>query len=115
MLGSVIDHIAARFKVSDVVITHVHIAAIEFEFVAADCESSRGLRFTSLDVESSHQLNRIQLLVTVVVNSLFNSQVLPAAISTSFTISDSFAAASESAVVLPVDFTFHTVIAAPGA
>ncbi len=49
-VSSVIDHIATRFKVSDVVVAHVHIAAIEFEFVAADCESSRAFVFNSLDV-----------------------------------------------------------------
>ena len=49
-VSSVIDHIATRFKVSDVVVAHIHIAAIEFEFVAADCESSRTFVFNSLDV-----------------------------------------------------------------
>ena len=46
----VVDNIATRFKVSDVVIAHIHITAIEFEFVAADCESSRAFVFNSLDV-----------------------------------------------------------------
>ena len=49
-VSSVIDHIATRFKVSDVVITHVHIAAIEFEFVTADCESSRATVLNCVDV-----------------------------------------------------------------
>ena len=40
---------------------------------------------------------------------------LPAAISTVLPSEIVFAAVSESAVVLPVDFTFHTDCAAPGA
>ena len=49
-VSCVIDHIATRFEVSDVVVAHIHITAIEFEFVAANCESSRAFVFNSLDV-----------------------------------------------------------------
>ena len=49
-VSCVIDHIATRFKVSDVVGAHIHITAIEFEFVAADCKSSRTFVFNSLDI-----------------------------------------------------------------
>ena len=45
MLAALLITSPPDFKVSDVIIAHVHIAAIEFEFVAADCESSRDLRF----------------------------------------------------------------------
>ena len=45
----------------------------------------------------------------------FTVKFLPAAISTVLPSVIVFAAASESAVVLPVDFTFHTDCAAPGA
>ena len=39
-----------RFEVRNVVATHIHIAAVEFEFVAADCESSRTTVFNCVDV-----------------------------------------------------------------
>ena len=39
-----------RFKVRNVVTTHVHVTAVEFEFVAADCESSRATVFNCVDV-----------------------------------------------------------------
>ena len=45
----------------------------------------------------------------------FTVKFLPAAISTVLPSEIVFAAVSESAVVLPVDFTFHTDCAAPGA
>ena len=49
-ISCVIDHIATRFKVSDVVIAHIHITAIEFEFVAANCESSRTFVFNGSNI-----------------------------------------------------------------
>jgi len=45
----------------------------------------------------------------------FTVKFLPAAISTVLPSEIVFAVVSESAVVLPVDFTFHTDCAAPGA
>ena len=45
----------------------------------------------------------------------FTVKFLPAAISTVLPSEIVFAAVSESAVVLPVDFTFHTDCATPGA
>ena len=45
----------------------------------------------------------------------FTVKFLPAAISTVLPSEIVFGAVSESAVVLPVDFTFHTDCAAPGA
>ena len=39
-----------RFEVRNVVATHVHIAAVEFEFVTADCESSRATVLNCVDV-----------------------------------------------------------------
>ena len=40
-------------KVSDVVATHIHVAAIEFEFVTANCESSRTIVLNGSDVFKS--------------------------------------------------------------
>ena len=54
-----------RFKVRNVVATHVHIAAVEFEFVAADCESSRTTVFNCVDVVQVFSQTDVDFAVTI--------------------------------------------------